>query len=163
MLDAAVERKYSASPSETFYTGGGAQASTISIPTTTAAFSWFVARSTHSVNLVFVRMMRDIVHDEDGADDRAFVAVAKRSRDSQDVSDAFRRSGKPRIHAPVLYEYHGKTRDQALALLLLGVRKSPPKVATVLRSVAPDGVQRVVQREDARRAEKHAGRLDTRR
>ncbi len=25
MLDAAVERKYSASPGETFYTGGGAQ------------------------------------------------------------------------------------------------------------------------------------------
>ena len=38
-------------------------------------------------------------------------------------------------------KYRGKTPDAALATLLSGVRKSPPKVATVLRSVAPDEPQ----------------------
>jgi hypothetical protein len=38
-------------------------------------------------------------------------------------------------------KYHAKTADQALALLLRDVRKSPPKIATILRSVAPDQTQ----------------------
>jgi len=138
MLDAAVERKYSASPGETFYTGGGAQSfnnfdsdDNSRILTVRRAFQ-------HSVNLVFVRMMRDIVHYE---------MVQTTGPSSQWLNDpAIRKmyltrfaDQESRVYMHRFYtKYHGKTRDQALALLLLGVRKSPPKVATVLRSVAPD-------------------------
>ncbi|WP_027801434.1 transglycosylase domain-containing protein [Paraburkholderia dilworthii] len=138
MLDAAVERKYSASPGETFYTGGGAQSfnnfdsdDNSRILTVRRAFQ-------HSVNLVFVRMMRDIVHYE---------MVQTTGPSSQWLGDpAIRKmyltrfaDQESRVYMNRFYtKYHGKTREQALALLLLGVRKSPPKVATVLRSVAPD-------------------------
>ncbi|MDR6477600.1 membrane peptidoglycan carboxypeptidase [Burkholderia sp. OAS925] len=138
MLDAAVERKYSASPGETFYTGGGAQSfnnfdsdDNSRILTVRRAFQ-------HSVNLVFVRMMRDIVHYE---------MVQTTGPSSQWLNDPAIRNmyltrfadQESRVYMHRFYtKYHGKTRDQALALLLLGVRKSPPKVATVLRSVAPD-------------------------
>ncbi|MEW9586823.1 transglycosylase domain-containing protein [Paraburkholderia sp. DGU8] len=138
MLDAAVERKYSASPGETFYTGGGAQTfnnfeadDNSRILTVHRAFQ-------HSVNLVFVRLMRDIVHYE---------MVQTTGPSAQWLGDpAIRKmyltrfaDQESRVYMNRFYtKYHGKAPDQALALLLLGVRKSPPKVATVLRSVAPD-------------------------
>ncbi|MFB9126307.1 glycosyl transferase family 51 [Paraburkholderia dipogonis] len=138
MLDAAVERKYSASPGETFYTGGGAQTfnnfesdDNSRILTVHRAFQ-------HSVNLVFVRLMRDIVHYE---------MVQTTGPSAQWLGDPEMRKmyltrfadQESRVYMNRFYtKYHGKTPDQALALLLLGVRKSPPKVATVLRSVAPD-------------------------
>jgi membrane peptidoglycan carboxypeptidase len=138
MLDAAVERKYSASPGETFYTGGGAQTfnnfesdDNGRILTVHRAFQ-------HSVNLVFVRLMRDIVHYE---------MVQTTGPSAQWLGDPEMRKmyltrfadQESRVYMNRFYtKYHGKTPDQALALLLLGVRKSPPKVATVLRSVAPD-------------------------
>jgi membrane peptidoglycan carboxypeptidase len=60
MLDAAMQRKYSASPGETFLTGGGehvfhnfAKWENYERPTVETAFA-------NSVNLVFVRMLRDI-------------------------------------------------------------------------------------------------------
>ena len=81
MLDAAVERKYSASPGETFYTGGGAQTfnnfesdDNSRILTVHRAFQ-------HSVNLVFVRLMRDIVHYEMVQTTGPVVAMARRSGD----------------------------------------------------------------------------------
>ena len=138
MLDAAVERKYSANPGETFYTGGGAQTFTnfesddnSQILTVHRAFQ-------HSVNLVFVRLMRDIVHYE---------MVQTTGPSSQWLDDPATRKmyltrfadQESRVYMKRFYtKYHGKTREQALAVVLLGVRKSPPKVATVLRSVAPD-------------------------
>ena len=64
MLEAAVQRKYSANPGEVFYTGGGVRSfnnfessDNSQILTVQRAFQ-------HSVNLVFVRLMRDIVHYE---------------------------------------------------------------------------------------------------
>lgn len=61
MLDAAMQRKYSASPGETFLTGGGehvfhnfAKWEDHERPTVETAFA-------NSVNLVFVRMLRDVV------------------------------------------------------------------------------------------------------
>lgn len=139
MLDAAVERKYSASAGETFYTGGGAQTFTNfessdndQILTVHKAFQ-------HSVNLVFVRLMRDIVHYE---------MIETAGPSAQWLDDPTARSTylnrfveqESRVYLHRFYmKYHGKTPDEALAALLHGVRKSPPKLATALRSVVPDG------------------------
>ncbi|WP_144141234.1 transglycosylase domain-containing protein [Paraburkholderia sp. BCC1884] len=138
MLDAAVERKYSASPGETFYTGGGAQTfnnfesdDNSRVLTVHRAFQ-------HSVNLVFVRLMRDIVHYEmvqtTGPSSEWLGDPATRKMYLTQFADQESRVYMNRFYT----KYHGKTPDQALALLLLGVRKSPPRIATVLRSVAPD-------------------------
>jgi membrane peptidoglycan carboxypeptidase len=137
MLDAAVERKYSASPGETFYTGGGAQTFNNFEADDNSRILTIHRAFQHSVNLVFVRLMRDIVHYE---------MVQTTGPSSQWLGDPAMRKmyltrfadQESRVYMKRFYtKYHGKTPDQALALLLLGVRKSPPKVATVLRSVAP--------------------------
>ncbi|MGF6770326.1 membrane peptidoglycan carboxypeptidase [Paraburkholderia sp. GAS199] len=138
MLDAAVERKYSANPGETFYTGGGAQTfnnfesdDNSRILTVRRAFQ-------HSVNLVFVRLMRDIVHYEmletTGPSAQWLNDPATRTMYLTRFADQESRVYMNRFYT----KYHGKTPDQALALLVLGVRKSPPRMAVVLRSVAPD-------------------------
>ncbi|MBN3847435.1 glycosyl transferase family 51 [Paraburkholderia sp. Ac-20342] len=138
MLDAAVERKYSASPGETFYTGGGAQTFTNFESDDNSRILTVHRAFQHSVNLVFVRLMRDIVHYE---------MVQTTGPSAQWLDDPATRKmyltrfadQESRVYMKRFYtKYHDKAPDQALTLLLLGVRKSPPKVATVLRSVAPN-------------------------
>ncbi|MDR6411912.1 transglycosylase domain-containing protein [Paraburkholderia terricola] len=138
MLDAAVERKYSASAGETFYTGGGAQTFNNFEAEDNGRILTLHSAFQHSVNLVFVRLMRDIVNYEmmrtTGSSSQWLGDPATRKMYLTRFADQESRVYMSRFYT----KYHGKTRDQQLALLLLGVRKSPPKVATVLRSVAPD-------------------------
>ncbi|CAB3750266.1 biosynthetic peptidoglycan transglycosylase [Paraburkholderia solisilvae] len=141
MLDAAVERKYSASAGEMFYTGGGGQVFSNFESTDNGRILTVHRAFQHSVNLVFVRMMRDIVHYE---------MIQTTGPTSQWLDDPAVRKmyltrfadQESRVYMNRFYtKYHGKTPDAALAALLRTVRKSPPKVATVLRSVAPDASQ----------------------
>jgi membrane peptidoglycan carboxypeptidase len=141
MLDAAVARKYSASAGETFYTGGGAQAFSNFEATDNSRVLTVESAFQHSVNLVFVRLMRDIVHYE-------MVEVAGPSSDWLDdpaVRHAYLTrfaDAESRVYMNRFYmRYRLRTADDALALLLRDVRKSPPKLATILRSVAPDEPQ----------------------
>lgn len=138
MLDAAVERKYSASPGETFYTGGGAQSFSNfeksdngRILTVTEAFK-------HSVNLVFVRLMRDIVHYEmvqsAGPSARWLDDPTLRRRYLNQFVD---QESLVYLHR-FFVKYHGKSAEEAIDTLVADMRKSPPKLATALRSVAPD-------------------------
>ncbi|MFC5428948.1 transglycosylase domain-containing protein [Paraburkholderia denitrificans] len=141
MLEAAVERKYSANPGETFYTGGGAQSfnnfdssDNSQILTVQRAFQ-------HSVNLVFVRLMRDIVRYEmiqtSGPPpqwlDNPQVRTAYLTRFADGESQVYMK----RFYA----RYQGKSADDQLAILLQHTRKGPARIATVLRSVVPDGSQ----------------------
>jgi len=141
MLEAAVERKYSANPGETFYTGGGAQtfnnfesSDNSQILTVRRAFQ-------HSVNLVFVRLMRDIVHYE---------MIRTSGPPSQWLDDpATRRAyltsfvdGESQVYMKRFYrQYAGRSPEDALATLLHHMRKGPARIATALRSVNPDGSQ----------------------
>ncbi|MEX3790584.1 transglycosylase domain-containing protein [Paraburkholderia sp. BR14374] len=138
MLDAAVERKYSASPGETFFTGGGAQTFTNFESDDNSRILTVHRAFQHSVNLVFVRLMRDIVHYEmvqtTGPSSEWLGDTATRKMYLTRFADQESRVYMKRFYT----KYHGKTPDQQITLLLLGVRKSPPKVATALRSVAPD-------------------------
>ena len=138
MLDAAVERKYSANPGETFYTGGGAQTFNNFDSSDNSRLLTVHRAFQHSVNLVFVRLMRDIVHYEmirtSGPPSQWLDDPAARKLYLTRFADQESLVYMKRFYA----KYHGKTSDDALATLLRGVRKTPPKIATVLRSVAPD-------------------------
>jgi membrane peptidoglycan carboxypeptidase len=141
MLDAAVERKYSASAGETFFTGGGAQTFTNFESDDNGRILTVHRAFQHSVNLVFVRLMRDIVHYEmiqtSGPSTEWLGDPVARKKYLDRFADQESRVYEKRFYL----KYHGKTRDEALAVMLHSVRKSPPKIATVLRSVAPDGSQ----------------------
>ena len=138
MLDAAVERKYSASPGETFYTGGGAQTFSNFDKSDNGRILTVREAFQHSVNLVFVRLMRDIVHYEmvqtAGPSAHWFDDPLLRRR----YLDAFADQESLVYLHRFFVKYHGKGADEALDLLVADMRKSPPKLATALRSVAPD-------------------------
>jgi membrane peptidoglycan carboxypeptidase len=141
MLEAAVQRKYSANPGETFYTGGGAQtfnnfesSDNEQILTVQRAFQ-------HSVNLVFVRLMRDIVHYEmiqTSGPPSAWL-------DDPNVRRAYLTrfaDGESQVYMKRFYtRYQGMSIDDAVSTLLQHTRKGPARIATVLRSTVPDGSQ----------------------
>ena len=138
MLDAAVERKYSASPGETFYTGGGAQTFTNFDKSDNGRILTVREAFQHSVNLVFVRLMRDIVHYEmiqsAGPSAHWFDDPALRRRYLLQFANQ-----ESLVYLHRFYvKYQGKTPDEALDALVADMRKSPPRLATALRSVAPD-------------------------
>ena len=141
MLEAAVERTYSASTGETFYTGGGAQSFTNFEATDNGRILTVHRAFQHSVNLVFVRLMRDIVHYE---------MIQTAGPSSQWLDDPVARRTYLMRFADMesgVYEhrfyakYRGMRPDDALAAVLHDVHKSPSTIATILRSVAPNALE----------------------
>jgi membrane peptidoglycan carboxypeptidase len=137
MLDAAIKRKYSASP-EAFSTGGGMQAFTNFDKSDNGRILTVHDAFQHSVNLVFVRLMRDIVHFE-------MVEAAGPSLSWTEDPPTRQRylmqfvDQESLVYLHRFYlKYQGKTSDAALDTLIAGMHKSPPKLATALRSVAPE-------------------------
>jgi len=140
MLDASLDRRYSANPGEAFATGGGLHTfhnfdkeDDIRIMTVREGFR-------RSVNLVFIRLMRDVVEHylydkpaslarvlEDPADERrkAFLTRFADREGSEFIRRFYRK-------------YQDKTPEEALELILSGARQTPIGLTTVLRSVDPE-------------------------
>ena len=139
MLEAAMERRYSASPQEEFFTGGGLH--TFSnfkreengrTPTVREALR-------DSVNLPFIRIMRDIV---DHYNHRAPESPARVLDDPHHPGRAayLRRfadhEGKDFVRR-FYRKYRGMTADEALDALLQGVRPTPQRLAVIFRTLEP--------------------------
>ncbi|MEO8051451.1 MAG: transglycosylase domain-containing protein [Acidobacteriota bacterium] len=62
MLDAAINKTYSASPAETFFTGGGAHTFANFEPKDNGRTLTVREAFERSINLVFIRLLRDVVH-----------------------------------------------------------------------------------------------------
>ncbi|MFC3108950.1 transglycosylase domain-containing protein [Undibacterium arcticum] len=140
MLDAALERRYSASTGEGFFTGGGLH-----------HFDNFKREDNgkvmsvrdglrNSVNLVFIRLMRDIVHHY------MFLTPGSSAKLLQDADDPRRaaylarfadREGQVFMRR-FLVKYQGKTAQQAEDLLLENVRPTASRLAAIFRTIAPD-------------------------
>jgi len=145
LLSLAMERRYPASPAETFFTGGGVhvfanfdRTHDRESPTVTEGFR-------HSINLVFVRLMRDVAQYYerrlpeyapgvlDDPDHPARRAVLQRFADTEGravIERSFRR--------------HGRLSSDSSVALLAGARATPQRYVRVLRAVAPTiGVEEV--------------------
>jgi membrane peptidoglycan carboxypeptidase len=139
MLHAAMERKYSGSPGEAFFTGGGLH-----------TFGNFSKLDDHriltvrealqnSTNLVFVRMMRDVVRYymfQLPGSSAALLANADDPRRAEYLSRFADREGKDFL-AKFWNKYRGKSPQEAVSLLMSGVRPTPPKLAAAHRTVFP--------------------------
>jgi membrane peptidoglycan carboxypeptidase len=141
MLEAAMMRRYSASPAETFFTGGGAHrfsnfdaADNGRILTIREAFH-------RSVNLVFIRLMRDLV----------YYHLMRLPEVTPAVLDDAAHPERRRILAQFAdwegsvfltgfyRKYEGLKGDEALQKLVSGLRsKTPRRLAVIYRSVRPD-------------------------
>ncbi|PWT75324.1 MAG: glycosyl transferase family 51 [Proteobacteria bacterium] len=138
MLDAALDRFYSASPSESFFTGGGVHhfenyhatdnARTVSVR---RAFS-------ESINLPFIRLMRDIVqHLMFGLDGSGWVEAAQLSRRDEYLSRFAAREGAVFLRR-FYRKYHGLNPDAMLARLANSIKGGPSRQSAAFLTVAPD-------------------------
>lgn len=138
MLEAAVERTYSGDPTEVFATGGGQQRFTNFEPSENVDGLTVRESFRRSINLVFVRLMRDIVRYEmvrqAGPSTRWLQDPQIRDKYLRHFVDMESRQYLHRFYV----RYHGKTPQEALQRLLSKVPKVPLRLAAALRSVAPD-------------------------
>ena len=139
MLDAALERKYSGSPHEGFFTGGGLH--------TFGNFSKLDDRKIMTVrealrmstNLVFVRMMRDVVRYymfQLPGSSAALLQDADDPRRAEYLSRFADREGKEFL-ARFWNKYKNKNAAEAEKVLLASLRPTPTRLAAAHRTVAP--------------------------
>ena len=139
MLEAAMRRNYSASPWERFFTGGGLHQFANFNPDHNGRTMSVAEAFRHSVNLVFVRLMRDIVRyyvavhlpfARDLVEDRAHPARAQYLvRFAESEGRAFLNQ--------FYNQLGGLGADGALAQLVKEVRLRPDRLAVIYRSVRP--------------------------
>ncbi|MCA7083578.1 transglycosylase domain-containing protein [Cupriavidus sp. DB3] len=139
MLEAALERKYAGGAGEAFFTGGGLQTFT-NFERSASVESLTVRRAfQHSVNLVFIRMMRDIVRyevhrahpdasellaDRDAPGRRKWLERFADEEGSQYLTGFYRK-------------YNALDKNGRIALLLQRVKPIAVRVAVALRSADP--------------------------
>ena len=140
MLEAALDRRYSASPAETFWTGGAPHTfanfdadDNARVVTVREAFR-------RSVNLVFIRLLRDIVHSymagEIGPDD---TLLSDRTHPARATYLARFADREGRVFLRRFWEaYRGHGADAVVAEALSRARRSPEPLAAVHRFVWPD-------------------------
>ena len=140
LLEAAMLRRYSASPWEGFFTGGGIHyfqnfddADDERILTVRNAFQ-------RSVNLVFIRLMRDLVahHRARLPDAAAGVLDDPEHPLRESYLDRFAdREGADYVRR-FYREHRGENTDQMLGSLVVSMRPIPKRIAAAHRSTRPD-------------------------
>jgi len=139
-LEAAMHRRYSASTAQAFYTGGGVHRFGNFERRDNSAVLDVAEAMRRSVNLVFIRMMREIV------DHYMYRAPSTTARLLENASDPGRgeylhrfadREGTVFLRR-FYSKYRGKSSDEALRILLDGVRVTPRALIVSVRSVHPE-------------------------
>ena len=140
MLSAALDRKYSGSPFEGFFTGGGLH-----------TFGNFSKLDDHkilavrdalkaSTNLVFVRLMRDVVRYymfQLPGSSAALLADSDDPRRAEYLSRFADREGREFL-GRFFNKYKNKTAAEAEKVLLASLRPTPTRLATVHRTILPN-------------------------
>jgi membrane peptidoglycan carboxypeptidase len=140
MLQAALQRKYSGGNGESFFTGGGVHHFENFESWENGANMTVSDAFQNSVNLVFIRLMRDVVNYYryrvpgsspavlENADDPARRVYLSRFADEEG-----------RLFLGRFYKkYAGQTPDQALNTALKGITVTPVRAAVIFRSVRPE-------------------------
>ncbi|MGB5984636.1 MAG: transglycosylase domain-containing protein, partial [Desulfobacterales bacterium] len=140
LLDAAMQRRYSASTGERFFTGGGQHTFTNfnkqhnnQVMTVSQAFR-------HSVNLVFIRIMRDIVyyhvHQRYGVTPRSLEKIS--TDDKSRLLAMFADQEGNQFIRRFYHKYRAKSSNEARQLLFMGIRPMPVRLAAAFRFVTPE-------------------------
>jgi len=139
LLNLALDRKYSASPGESFFTGGGLhhfnnfdKAEDIKIMSVRHALR-------DSVNLVFIRLMRDIVYyhlyKPEGI--ARWLEIPDDPKRHEYLERFANREGT--VYLRRFYaKYQGKTTEESLAMLTQRVQAKPSRLTMLYRAIYPD-------------------------
>lgn len=139
MLEAALDRQYPASTTESFFTGGGLQTFENFDPQDNRRVISVREGFQRSVNLLFIRLMRDIVHHT------MFNMSGSSATLLADIGDEKRRDylvrfadQEGREYLSRFYKnYQGLGTGQAELRLLQGVKPTPRRLAVIFRSLEP--------------------------
>ncbi len=136
MLAAALEREYPADPAEVFITGGGPHRFVNFEPDEDTQVYSLREAFKHSVNLVFIRLMRDLVNHQihAAAGSSAAPPAADRSAQLARFADQEGRVFMARFYK----QYRGLLPQAAEDLLLRRVPAAPAPLAVVFRSLRPE-------------------------
>ncbi|HEX2948821.1 MAG TPA: transglycosylase domain-containing protein, partial [Armatimonadota bacterium] len=140
-LEAAMVRTYSGDPSEKFFTGGGVQQFTNFDPTENSRSMTVREGFQHSVNLVFVRLMRDIVRYYALSASpvvQAGTVPASTELDRQALLSRFADKEGREFLARFYKKYTGKSADEVQQMVIADRRATPKRLAIVFRSLNPD-------------------------
>jgi membrane peptidoglycan carboxypeptidase len=154
-LEAAMLRTYSGNPSEVFFTGGGEQQFENFEPEENGRTMTVREGFQHSVNLVFVRLMRDIVRyyefKTSSANIQRLADAATPDNDEKPAvpatsGDAVRRAALSRFAdkegreflSRFYKKYAGKTPDEARQMLIDAQHAHPKRLAILYRSLEPE-------------------------
>jgi membrane peptidoglycan carboxypeptidase len=139
LLDAAMARRYSASPTQRFFTGGGIHTfrnfdkkNNGRVFTVRDAFK-------KSINLVFIRLMRDVVRFYEGELPGMPAAMLDNVNDPRRAPYLERfakREGRTFI-SRFFNAYAGKTPDEILARIMERTRRTKAGLAATLRYIDP--------------------------
>jgi membrane peptidoglycan carboxypeptidase len=139
LLNQALDRRYSASPYEGFYTGGGVHTFSNFTPDENAKIMSVRDALRDSVNLVFIRLMRELVYHHlykpegiarwlEIPDDPRRMEYLKRFADKEGL-----------VYLRRFYEkYHGKPTDEIMELLTQRVFAKPSRLTMLYQAVYPD-------------------------
>lgn len=140
MLDAALERTYSASPAEQFVTGRGVHRFENFDKADDSRRMSVREAFTRSVNLVFIRVMRDVVHHVQSARADRHAAVLDDPTHPQRQVYLARfadREGSEYI-ARFHRKYAGHAAPEIEDLLLQGRQATPVRLASIFHALQPD-------------------------
>jgi membrane peptidoglycan carboxypeptidase len=139
MLDAAMLRKYSASPGESFFTGRGMHTFANFDRTHDRRIMTVAEAMRYSVNLVFIRMMRDIVyfHLADGPEPARDILGSPDHPARAEYLERFADMEGSIFLNRFFARYRGRTPDEALSILASRSRPVPHRLAVVFRSARP--------------------------
>ncbi len=140
MLAAAMERKYSAGTGEGFFTGGGLHHFGNFNKDDNGRIMTVREALRHSVNLVFVRLMRDVVHYymfQSPGSSATLLADADDPRRADYLARFADREGREFL-ARFYQKYKGKPANELEKILLSDLRPTPVRLANVYRTIAPD-------------------------
>ncbi len=140
MLTGALNRTYSANPGEAFYTGGGLH-----------VFQNFEHQEddqtytvrdglVHSVNLVYIRLLRDIVRyyrDELPAWQNGILETESNPERAEYLAKFADKEGKEFLWG-FYKKYKGLKPDEQLRALVEGIQPTPKRLAVIFRTVRPD-------------------------
>jgi membrane peptidoglycan carboxypeptidase len=140
MLAAAMERKYSGSPGEAFFTGGGLHTFGNFSKLDDSRILTVQQALQNSTNLVFVRLMRDVVRYymfQLPGSSAQLLADADDPRRAEYLSRFADREGKDFL-ARFWNKYRGMEWTEVESALMQGVRPAASKLAAVHRTIMPD-------------------------
>ncbi len=141
ILDAALERPFSASPHEGFYTGGGLHHFENFEPEDNGRTMPLREALTRSVNLVFIRLMREVVQHVQARDasERLALFADPQSAQRADYLARFADKEGREFIARFYRRYAAKAAHEAEALLAASLRATPARLAAAFYGYWADG------------------------